>query len=248
MCEYYDCSICFWYNNSCVHYPIPPNPYCVKVECTAPYPPTPEPSSSKDWLVAVTAVLSLVLVIVLVILFRTAYQMHSANHQDNRSESEANIVDELEAAREESNELRREVDELIGSVQHENEEAARDEASEFVQRCGEAETAAERRVIAAAAVQAAINRQNRGIVTNHEDIRGSRADREAAAAIEAAAVAARAAEQAAQERTLSFRLSRTALLGRNEVLSRIRNATSNMNTRISRLLEEQRNRNTQHSN
>ena len=212
--------MCFWYNESCRHYPLPPNPTCPKIICTSPPRPHPEPSNNV-WLIPLLTILFIVLLTLVALTVRLSYQMNNANQRRNHFD-ERRIVESLEAARQESDQLERDLQDITASLGIENENA---------------EIHPEEQVETIEDAMRAQEEESRRAAQRREELENRRR-----AGLEAAA----AAERAHRERSVRLRVLYSAVERRDEALANLRRAlrrVPNINTRIQAVLQEQRERN-----
>ena len=210
--------MCFWYNDTCKHYPVPAAPDCPKVICFDPSP-EPPPSTTTSWLVPILSVCALLLLVVLGVTTRISCQLYRASRRRRNHFDERQIVEDLRAARAESEQLERDLEEIrrsLGIPSFDNFLNSRN-VEESVETIEDA--------------------------MRQQDEEAEVAETARIQAEQAAAEAAARAERIQVQQNIRSRLLDTATTGRNRLTAHIRRAAGrvpNLNARLGRILEEQR--------
>ncbi len=105
MCDVYDCSMCFWYNSTCRHGPVPPSPDCPEVVCEEP---APKPESNDIWLIPLLSILSLLSITLIGCSAHLSLQMYRSHRAQRRNRfDQVRIMEQLQEARQGAEQLER---------------------------------------------------------------------------------------------------------------------------------------------
>ncbi len=226
VCDIYDCNMCFWYNSSCPHYPVPASPDgCPKVICIDPI-----PASTPKWLIPVLCSAGLFILICIGITARISCQAIRANERSRRHANfEQEAVTGLANARQATEQLNRDLAEIrarLGIPPFEEETA--DDPGNRVETIEDAMQEQDR--------QAALEQER-------QEQEAAQIARNRAAGLEMAA----RAERDRRQRSLRLRLYDSTVERSNEFIRRARARIPNINNRIRRALQEQQNRANTHT-